>query len=412
MSARDRRRRRAATCSTRRPSTRRQLVMRAADPAQRRAREAAPGRRTTSSAPRTLDTTLAGRATAPRGLAAGARARSAPRPPRRVADGVEHPDPLRPRRRPRPRADPVAAGRRRRAPPPRARGHAPAGRPRRRVGRAARGPPLRAADRLRRRGVNPYLALESLRELRADGAAAGGVTPTRPQRYVIKAHRQGPAEDDLEDGHLDRPVLPRRADLRGGRARAAASIDRYFTGTASRIGGIGCACSRSEALRPPRARLPRHGPRPSRAAGRRPLPAGAAAASTTCGTRTRSRAAARGARTTARETLRGVRRRWSTRTRPRRDAARAAEASGERRRRSRSRRSSRRKEIVKRFATGAMSLGLDLARGARDARDRDEPARRPLEHRRGRRGPAPLRPTPTATCAARRSSRWPRAASA
>ena len=33
---------------------------------------------------------------------------------------------------------------------------------------------------------------------------------------------------------------------------------------------------------------------------------------------------------------------------------------------------------------------LALARGARDARDRDEPDRRPLEHRRGRRGPGPL----------------------
>ena len=35
---------------------------------------------------------------------------------------------------------------------------------------------------------------------------------------------------------------------------------------------------------------------------------------------------------------------------------------------------------------------LDLARGARDARDRDEPDRRPLEHRRGRRGSCALRP--------------------
>ena len=48
-------------------------------------------------------------------------------------------------------ADPVAARRRRRAPPPRARGHAPADRARARVRRAARGPPLRDADRLRRR---------------------------------------------------------------------------------------------------------------------------------------------------------------------------------------------------------------------------------------------------------------------
>ena len=35
---------------------------------------------------------------------------------------------------------------------------------------------------------------------------------------------------------------------------------------------------------------------------------------------------------------------------------------------------------------------LALARGARDARDRDEPDRRPLEHRRGRRGPGALHP--------------------
>ena len=40
-----------------------------------------------------------------------------------------------------------------------------------------------------------------------------------------------------------------------------------------------------------------------------------------------------------------------------------------------------------------MSLRLDLARGARDARHRDEPARRPQQHRRGRRGPrAAVRP--------------------
>ena len=43
----------------------------------------------------------------------------------------------------------------RRPPPPRARGHAPAGRPRARVRRAARGPPLRDADRLRRVGDQP-----------------------------------------------------------------------------------------------------------------------------------------------------------------------------------------------------------------------------------------------------------------
>ena len=56
---------------------------------------------------------------------------------------------------------------------------------------------------------------------------------------------------------------------------------------------------------------------------------------------------------------------------------------------------------------------LALARGARDAGDRDEPPRRQVEHRRGRRGPGPLHARRrTATRAARRSSRSPPAASA
>ena len=48
-------------------------------------------------------------------------------------------------------------------------------------------------------------------------------------------------------------------------------------------------------------------------------------------------------------------------------------------------------EIVKRFKSGGMSLGRAVSRGARDARDGDEPPRRQVEHRRGRRGPGALR---------------------
>ena len=50
-------------------------------------------------------------------------------------------------------------------------------------------------------------------------------------------------------------------------------------------------------------------------------------------------------------------------------------------------------EIVKRFSTGAMSYGSISAGGARDARDRDEPARRQVQHRRGRRGRRPAATT-------------------
>ena len=48
-------------------------------------------------------------------------------------------------------------------------------------------------------------------------------------------------------------------------------------------------------------------------------------------------------------------------------------------------------EIVKRFSTGAMSLGSISTEAHTIARDRDEPHRRQVEHRRGRRGPPPLR---------------------
>ena len=69
-------------------------------------------------------------------------------------------------------------------------------------------------------------------------------------------------------------------------------------------------------------------------------------------------------------------------------------------------------EIVKRFTTGAMSLGA-LSREAHEtlaiAMNRLGAKSNTGE---GGEDPAATRPTPTATCAARRSSRWPRAASA
>jgi glutamate synthase (NADPH) large chain len=51
------------------------------------------------------------------------------------------------------------------------------------------------------------------------------------------------AEGDVQDGHLDLPVLLRRADLRRGRA-ASQFVERYFTGTATTIEGVGMRKSR------------------------------------------------------------------------------------------------------------------------------------------------------------------------
>ena len=65
-------------------------------------------------------------------------------------------------------------------------------------------------------------------------------------------------------------------------------------------------------------------------------------------------------------------------------------------------------EIVKRFATGRDEPRLDLDRGAHDARRRDEPHRRQVEHRRGRRGRAPLsaRSRPENRCSREFRRRW------
>ena len=116
--------------------------------------------------------------------------------------------------------------------------------------------------------INPYLMFESLEAARRRGP--------RPRRRRLRdrpverrqGHRQGPAQDDLEDGHLDDPVLQRRADLRGRRPRAGARrapLHRHRV--ADRRHRDGRAGDRDAGA--PRARLrPRHR-RP--AAGRRRL---------------------------------------------------------------------------------------------------------------------------------------------
>ena len=70
--------------------------------------------------------------------------------------------------------------------------------------------------------VNPYLMLETLAELVDLGLAAGGDDQGRGAAPGRQGDRQGPAQDDVQDGHLDDPVVLRRADLRGRRARARA----------------------------------------------------------------------------------------------------------------------------------------------------------------------------------------------
>ena len=133
-----------------------QLVMRQPILTQPRAREAAPGLARRRSTRATIDITwpidARPRRAWSRALERDLRTRPSQRGrARRATSSILS----RPQRRRRARRDPVAARGRRRPPPPRARGHAPAGRPRDRVGRAARDPPHGDADRLRRGGDQP-----------------------------------------------------------------------------------------------------------------------------------------------------------------------------------------------------------------------------------------------------------------
>ena len=71
--------------------------------------------------------------------------------------------------------------------------------------------------------VNPYLMLETLGELVELGWLPEGMTAEVGAAAGGQGARQGPAEDPLQDGDLDHPVLLRGADLRGGRARRPSS---------------------------------------------------------------------------------------------------------------------------------------------------------------------------------------------
>ena len=287
------------------------------------------------------------------------------------------------RRRARRRADPGPARHRGRAQPPRARGLAHEVRPDRRVGRAARGHGLRAARRLRRRGREP------VRRARPRGRAVGrrrgrlGDAPRAPSRATCR--RSARACSRCSPRWASRPCMSYRgAQLFECVGLSADVVARYFTGTPSRVGGIGLEQIAADVAAPPRARAGRRRARPGR---RLRLPP--ARRAPRLEPRGHHGAAARRARRAPRE-LRGVRDRRRRGEPARRRAARADGARPGGRAACRSTRSSRRARSCKRFAIGRDVARLDLEGGPRDARDRAQPPRRPLEQRRGRRGRAAL----------------------
>ena len=302
----------------------------------------------------------------------------------------QRPDPLRPRARPRAGADPVAAGGRLGPPPPRARGHAPADRPGARVRRAARGAPLRHADRLRRQRDQPVPDVRVAGRARQDGRVPGVEDVALAETNVVKGIAKGLLKTISKMG-ISTIQSYNGAQIFEAVGLGKGLIDRAFAGTASRIGGIEIDVLGARDAAEARAGV--SGGRDAAAGRRRLRVAPRGRAPHVEPGDDRAPAALRPPRRPA--DLRGVR---EARQRGRgraRDPARAAALPGAARgpvaaagrdpARLGDRPALRHRRDVARLA---------LARGARDARDRDEPHRRQVEHGRGRGGRLPLHARP------------------
>ncbi len=239
--------------------------------------------------------------------------------------------------------------------------------------------------------INPYVMLGIARAARGRRPDPGRGRRRHGGEERRQGHRQGPAEDDLQDGDLDGPVLQRRADLRGGRPGGrAGGAPLHRHGVADRRRRHRRAGHRDAGAARPRLRPRPGGP----AAGGRRLRVAARGRAPHVEPGDDRAAPARGPRRGPAD-LRGVR---EARQRgrgaaghaarpaglPRAAGGRVAAAGGDRAG-ERDRQALRHRRDVARLA---------VARGARDAGDRHEPARRQVEHRRGRRGPGPLHARP------------------
>ena len=145
--------------------------------------------------------------------------------------------------------------------------------------------------------VNPYVMFETLYALHREGRLPEGMAPGRRRRPDHQGDRQGPAEDPLEDGDLDDPLLHRRSDLRGDRPREGARRPPLHGHGLARRAASASTCSRGSAstgTRAPTRRPARSCCRPAA------YTRGGATASSTAGTRRRSpRSSRRRARTAA-----------------------------------------------------------------------------------------------------------------
>ena len=125
--------------------------------------------------------------------------------------------------------------------------------------------------------VNPYLMLETLAELVDLDLLPPGMTKDDAQRRATKGIAKGLLKTISKMGISTIPSYC-GAQVFEAIGLSRELVDRHFTGTASRIGGIGIEALAGDTLAPPRARLPGHagpaaaGDGPVRLAARRRAP--------------------------------------------------------------------------------------------------------------------------------------------
>ena len=231
--------------------------------------------------------------------------------------------------------------------------------------------------------VNPYMAFETIEDMLERGAAARASDLRQGRRELHQGRRQGRAQGDVEDGHLHARVLHRCPAVPGDRPVAGTRATSTSPACSSQLGGIGLDEIAADVAARHAHRIPATDPRSARTASSRwaASTSGVARASTTCSTRTRCSSCStppapvstRSSRSTRKlvddqserlASLRGLFRLQ--------DRKRAADLD----RRGRAGQRDRQAVLDRRD-----ELRLDLRRGARDPRHRDEPARRPLELR-------------------------------
>ena len=262
---------------------------------------------------------------------------------------------------------------------------------RRRVRRAARGAALLPAARLRRRRGEPVPRLRDAPRHGRRGHPEGR-RRRRGRQELREGARQGRPQGHDQDGDLDAPELPRRADLRGDRPRLARSSTATSPGPRRASRASASTCIAREAAAAPRPRLQGRRRRSTATSTSAGSTSGGAAASTTCTTRTRSRKLQHAVRAGSYKmfkeytaaandesrrlcTIRGLLELQAGHPDPAR----------------RGRAGDRDREALQ---DGRHVARLDQPRGAREPRHRDEPDRRQVEHRRGRRGSGPLHARP------------------